>query len=305
MALAAIVEGATSSATDLNQVVNLLNGTTTNTQVTVNGPIGAQLAGTTAPMRYVGGVNTPQDVASIDGTPYSSFTNFYAPISVPLTYGTTDGVSNGTYYGAGDLTWAPGGPMAIGSSAPTSIGYDIAYPNAMTPALTPIQMGPITIGTGGYVCRVHQSAAVTVTSATQAVSCDTVDYDPRGMFRPSIIGSGRAITIPFPGLWGVMGFIHAAENTMSNQWGIALYQTVLSGPLTALTCPTVPSDTTNKYTGAGGMSMFALGFGVYSAGIVPGSQVQLAFAPIPTPPTTYSLDVSGPDRTFLAVWLIG
>ncbi|MFJ5532510.1 hypothetical protein [Streptomyces sp. NPDC093261] len=55
MGLYTVQNGAAIQANDINQVVNLLNGTTTNTPVTVSNRITAQLAGATAASGYVGG----------------------------------------------------------------------------------------------------------------------------------------------------------------------------------------------------------------------------------------------------------
>lgn len=55
MALYNVVRNNPSTAQDLNQVVNVLNGTTTDTQVTVANRISAQLTGATATSALVGG----------------------------------------------------------------------------------------------------------------------------------------------------------------------------------------------------------------------------------------------------------
>lgn len=55
MALYTVVSGNVALAADLNQVVNLLNGTDTATQLTVSNRIRAQLTGATAASGYVGG----------------------------------------------------------------------------------------------------------------------------------------------------------------------------------------------------------------------------------------------------------
>src|SRR5260221_314847 len=55
MALYTVSAGNVALAADLNQLVNLLNGTTTDTQVTVANRIRAQLTGATAASGYVGG----------------------------------------------------------------------------------------------------------------------------------------------------------------------------------------------------------------------------------------------------------
>lgn len=316
MALTPITEGATSSATDLNQVVNLLNGTTTNTQVTINGPVAAQMPGTSAAMRYVGGMPTPLDFSLFSDQTYADGLGdtFFAPLQIPLTYGGPGGSApvggsvNGTYYGRGDLAWAPGGPMAIGSTAPTSQPW--MQPSGFGLGTTSIgQNTPLTVGTAGYVCRAHQSGAVTVNSNTFLVGTDTVDYDPRGMYRPSAYGAGGAITIPFPGMWGVIATLHAAENLMIDQWEIV----TTSGPSGAVTrtplaAPDTPNNSGAGYTGTTAVAFAILGFG-YSAGTSPMNPndppYQLAFRVPTTPPNTYALDTSGPDRTYIACWLIG
>jgi hypothetical protein len=56
MGLYTVATGQSILAQDLNQVVNLLTGSGTSTQVTVSNRIQAQLAGATAPSGYVGGV---------------------------------------------------------------------------------------------------------------------------------------------------------------------------------------------------------------------------------------------------------
>jgi hypothetical protein len=316
VALTLITEGATSNATDLNQVVNLLNGTTTDTQVTVNGPISAQMPGTSAAMRYVGGIAPP-----LDYTLYGNQTHadglgdsFFAPIQIPLMYGSTATVGavgtsvNGTYYGASDMAWAPGGPIAIGATAPTSQpwiqagGLPLGNPS-------PGQNAPMTIGSGGYVCRAHQSGAVTVNSNTVLVGTDTVDYDPRGMYRPSAYGSGGAITIPFPGMWGFLASIHGAENQVIDQWQVVVTSGVTGiSTATPFPCPDTPNNAAAPYTGSSVTGFAILGFG-YNAGspaMNPGNPpYQLAFRVPFTPPNTYALDTSGPDRTYIAVWLIG
>lgn len=55
MALYTVVTGNTALAADLNQVVNLLNGTDTATQVSISNRIRAQMTGATAASGYVGG----------------------------------------------------------------------------------------------------------------------------------------------------------------------------------------------------------------------------------------------------------
>lgn len=317
MALTLISEGATSNATDLNQVVNLLNGTTTNTQVTVNGPIAAQMTGTTAAMRYVGGIAPPLDFTLFGDQTYTDGLGdtFYAPIQIPLTYGSATaatasagGSTNGSYYGATDMAWAPGGPIAIGSTAPTSQPWMQA--SAMPLGTASIgQNTPMTVGTGGYVCRAHQSGAVTVNSNTSLVGTDTVDYDPRGMYRPSAYGPGGAITIPFPGVWAFVASLHGAENQVIDEWQVVS----TAGPTLALSattfpCPDTPNNAAAPYTGSSVTGFIILGFG-YSAGTSPmnpnTAPVQLAFRVPNTPPNTYALDTSGPDRTYIAVWLVG
>lgn len=58
MALYTVTTGNTALAADLNQVVNLLNGSDTATQLTVSNRIRAQLVGATAASGYVGGTTT-------------------------------------------------------------------------------------------------------------------------------------------------------------------------------------------------------------------------------------------------------
>lgn len=58
MALYTVTTGNTALAADLNQVVNLLNGTDTATQLTVSNRIRAQMAGATTASGYVGGTAT-------------------------------------------------------------------------------------------------------------------------------------------------------------------------------------------------------------------------------------------------------
>lgn len=316
MALTLITEGAASNATDLNQVVNLLNGTTTNTQVTVNGPISAQIPGTTAAMRYVGGAAPPLDFALTGSQVYSDGLGdtFYAPVQVPLMYGSSTtsapagSSANGTYYGASDLTWAPGGPMAIGASAPTSQPW-VQASGLPLGTTAPGQNAVMTLGTGGYVCRAHQSSAVTINSNTVLVGTDTVDYDPRGMYRPSAYGTGGAITIPFPGLWAILASIHFAENSVIDEWQVVTTSgasNVVSA--TPFPCPDTPNNNLAPYTGSSVMSFTLFSFG-YNAGSVPmkpgNPPYQLAFRVPNTPPLSYSLDVSGPDRTYIACWLVG
>jgi hypothetical protein len=58
MALYTVTTGNTALAADLNQVVNLLNGTDTGTQLTISNRIRAQFTGATAASGYVGGTTT-------------------------------------------------------------------------------------------------------------------------------------------------------------------------------------------------------------------------------------------------------
>lgn len=58
MALYTVTTGNTALAADLNQLVNLLNGSTVGTDVIVSSRIRAQLAGATAASGYVGGTTT-------------------------------------------------------------------------------------------------------------------------------------------------------------------------------------------------------------------------------------------------------
>lgn len=270
MALTAIVEGATSSATDLNQVVNLLNGTDTATPVTVNGPIAAQLAGMPAPLRYVGGVGT---------RPPAAFSGAYIQTDPPQLTPFDGGSTASVYYQNGDLSWATaGGPLTI---------YDGSGFTSLANA----------IGSAGYACRVHQAAAYTVTTTgNNWVTGDTVDFDPRGMFQPSFLNaSGMAITIPFNGVWAIAGAIHGSGvNSMNVSWQLAGYQDQLDSfnPIYGVQISTT-SDNTNKYTG----TCF---FGINSFG--PG--MQFAYRPPAPPAANFSLDVSGADRTYLAAWLI-
>lgn len=97
MALYTITKGATSSTTDLNQLVNLLNGTTTDTQVTVANRITAQFTGATAASGYVGG----------------------APLSSSTTYATGDFITDP----ADGLIWACySGGVALGKWASAGTG---------------------------------------------------------------------------------------------------------------------------------------------------------------------------------------
>jgi hypothetical protein len=57
VALYNVVTGNTALAADLNQLVNLLNGTTPDTQVTVSNRIRAQMSGASVASGYVGGSN--------------------------------------------------------------------------------------------------------------------------------------------------------------------------------------------------------------------------------------------------------
>lgn len=301
MGLYQVQPGAQSDPNDLNQVVNLLNGTTTNIQMTVNGPISAQMSGLNA-MRYVGGTPTPATATfanqySID--PQS----FWAPISVPLTYGAATTSSNGTYYGSSDMAWAPGGPLALGSSAPTSQGWDTSFNPPQ-----PVQTGPITLGLGGYACRVHQSSPITVptTANFPNITGDTVDFDPRGMFQPAanqFTGGNRAITIPFPGVWAFLAAVHAAAGTNPVGWEISLSSGLTLNEL-ASPFADISSSATNTYTGSVGFTVISMTFesGRYLA---PGSPYQVSLNPVNPPSSPFSLDVSGPDRTFIACWLVG
>lgn len=268
MALTLITEGATSAANDLNQIVNLLNGTDTATQMTVNGPIAAQMPGMAAPLRYVGGVQArppaPFSIAYLQTDP---------PQLTPFDADTT----GSTYYQNGDLSWASaGGPLTIYAG------------NGFTSLANPI-------GVGGYACRVHQAGAQSITtSGNNWVTGDTVDFDPRGMFQPSFL-TGSAITIPFNGVWAVAGAIHSSGvNAMNVSWQLSGYQDQLDAfnPIYGVQVSTT-SDNTHKYTG----TCF---FGINSYG--PG--MQLAFRPPSPPAANFNLDVSGADRTYLAVWLV-
>lgn len=77
MALYAVTKNNPSAAQDLNQVVNLLTGTTTNTQVTVANRVTAQMTGATAASAYAGGYAGP---------PYGSGTFAAGDLSVDNYY---------------------------------------------------------------------------------------------------------------------------------------------------------------------------------------------------------------------------
>lgn len=274
MALTLITEGNTSSANDLNQIVNLLNGTTTNTQVTVNGPISAQLSPAAAPMRYVGG-RAAYPTPAIFNFLFTTVSD--APWPTDFDGG---GTFTGTYYKNGDLTWTTqGGPIGV---------YNYVTNNGID---------SVPVGTSGYVCRVHQAGAVTVSTTAQTiVTGDTIDFDPRGMVKPSITGSGIAIQIPFNGIWGIAAAVHGSGvNSINNSWFIEAFGNAFTnsaGP------PGVQissaQDNTHKYTGT-------VICGTFQAG--PGMQLGLTcFA---SAPVAYNLDVSGPDRTYISVWHVG
>lgn len=268
MALTTVTEGATSSANDLNQVVNLLNGTTTNTQVTINGPISAQLSPAVAPLRYVGGRN-PYPPQALFNFLYATFSDSPFPTDFD-----GQGAGKGTYYQGGDLSWGVnGGPIGV---------YNY-FPNE--------GLNATTVGTAGYVCRVHQAGAVAVsTSLITYVTGDTIDYDPRGMVKPSIVGAGTAIEIPFNGIWGIAAAIHGSGvNSMNVSWFVTGVNT--TGP--AGIQISAPQDNTNKYTGTYFCSFMNAGPGM-----------QIALSTIASAPAAFNVDVSGPDRTYIAVWLV-
>jgi hypothetical protein len=58
MGLYTVQNGTTIQANDINQIVNLLNGTTNNTPVTISNRITAQLTGASTPSGYVGGTTS-------------------------------------------------------------------------------------------------------------------------------------------------------------------------------------------------------------------------------------------------------
>jgi hypothetical protein len=298
VALTPTVEGATSAATDLNQIVNLLNGTDTATQMTVNGPISAQLTGATAPMRYVGGLAAPGPTHTGNWIG-DGFKGFYAPTSIPLTQGAADDQSNGSYYGLADLAWLPGGPIAIGAGSATAggwatDGFGHFFPN---------QNSQLNIGAGGYMCRVHQAAAVTVSAINQNVTGDTVDFDPRGMFQTTPQG-GSGINLPFGGNWFVLAGVHGSGvNSMNVQWELAVINDSGGGAIAAvsLPAPSSPADNTNKYTGAAGWGIV----NVADFLATPGNPSYIALRTLGTPGSSFSLDVSGADRTYLAAYLLG
>jgi hypothetical protein len=266
MALTQITEGNTSSANDLNQVVNLLNGTTTNTQVTVNGPISAQLSPAPAPLRYVGG-RKPYPYQPTFNFEYFTFSD--APFPTDFD---GQGQGLGTYYQNGDLSWVnAGGPIGVYNYVPLN-GLD------STPT-----------GVSGYVCRIHQAAAVSVsTSLITYVTGDTVDFDPRGMVKPSMLGSGIAIQIPFDGIWGIAGAIHGSGvNSMNVSWFITGINT--TGPFGIQI--SAPADNTHKYTGT-----------YFCAFMNAGPGMQLAYSTLQSAPAAFNVDVSAPDRTYLSVW---
>lgn len=271
MALTLITEGNTSASGDLNQIVNLLNGTTTNTQVTVNGPISAQLSPAPAPMRYVGGLNQFPAPASFN----FQFTELSSS-PFPTDFD-GQGLGLGTYYQNGDLSWvAQGGPIGI-------YNYDFLQGINGTPT-----------GTSGYVCRVHQTAAVAVsTSVITYVTGDTVDFDPRGMYKPSFLGTGGAITIPFNGTWGLAGAIHGSGvNSMNVSWVAQAQEAVGIGSqgITGIQV-SATQDNTHKYTGT-----YFCGF--FNAG--PG--MQIAISTLASAPAAFNVDVSSSTRTYIAIW---
>lgn len=271
MALTLITEGNTSSANDLNQVVNLLNGTDTATQMTVNGPVSAQLSPAPAPLRYVGG--------RLPFPPQATFNFLFNTISTTPFPTDFDGqaLGVGTYYQNGDLSWVSnGGPIGI---------YNYVFNNGIDG--TPL-------GTAGYVARVHQVAAVPVsTTAITYVTGDTVDFDPRGMYMPSILGPGGAIQIPFNGVWGIAAAIHGSGvNSMNVAWGISGQEgggIGQAGP-SGIQISAV-QDNTHKYTGTYFCGFMNLG---------PGMQV--AINTLASAPAAFNVDVSSSTRTYIAVW---
>lgn len=276
MALSQVAEGATSAANDLNQVVNLLNGTTTNTPVTINGPVAANLAGTSGYMRYVGGIPTPPPTVTNNAT--GTFTPGpilnYQPVAIPLGYQ----ASNAAYYTDADIAWCPGGPLAIAAASPLSVV-------------------PPPTGNGGYICRVHQAGALTINANGQVVTGDTIDYDLRGMVQPAQINgsTGIAITLPFFGTWGFAAAIHATTTgAMNVPW-------VFVGPASGFSAPgpDAVANNTVTYTGTS-----VSGISVGGSPGPNGASDQLYFITEGAPSPSFSLDVASPDRTFIACWLI-
>jgi hypothetical protein len=125
MALYSVVKNHASAAQDLNQVVNLLNGTTTSTRMTVANRISAQLSGATSPSALVGGSF---------GAPYGSGTFAVGDLSSDsyysllwTCYGATSGpYPQGTWQSAGTggmaARWHQGNPQTLSANQ-----YNLIY----------------------------------------------------------------------------------------------------------------------------------------------------------------------------------
>ncbi|MER6350682.1 hypothetical protein ABT186_02200 [Streptomyces sp. NPDC001634] len=130
MALYQVVRNQPSQAQDLNQIVNLLNGTDTATPITVSNRITAQMAGATPASAYVGGANW--------GPPFGAGTFAVGDMSIDPDYGmpwTCYQASGGPLpqgawqsSGAGGLVarWWQTNTQTLNSAAFTTITLDTA-----------------------------------------------------------------------------------------------------------------------------------------------------------------------------------
>lgn len=270
MALTAVTEGATSTVNDLNQIVNLLNGTTTNTQATLRGGFSSDLAG--APSRFIGGANAVHAQSFNPGTPVE-------PV-------------DGTYHlSQGDVTVLPGGPFAIGANPVGSF----ALLGGVTPGAIPGIWNPT--GGGGYVARMHLAGTVNLTSGSQFVTMDTIDFDPRGMVQPFAgPGGGLAITAPNNGAFAFVGSIrgkgvNSANCGFSLSWYNPAAGAIGSSVVCSATARQSPGTSTDYTGGSAAYVIFA------SKGM------QLCFTPAANPRATFQIDNTDSTRTYIAAWV--
>ena len=268
MALTAVSEGGTSNPNDLNQVVNLLNGTTTNTQVTLRGGFSSSLAGQSA--RFIGGSTAVVYPTFDSGTPAEPSDSSY-------------------HLQQGDLSVLPGGPFIIGS------GGTGTFLTGVSPGVPPTRWYPS--GNGGYAARMHLAGTVNVTGANQYITMDTVDFDPRGMVKPFAgPGGGLAITVPQDGAFAFTGAIRGkGVNSASCGFYLTWYDPATSSiGSSSLINQTTIRSASSAFDYTGGMA-FAVIF--VSVGM------QLCFTSVASPRSTFQVDNTDSSRTYISAWI--
>lgn len=183
MALYTVSTGNTALAADLNQVVNLLNGSDTATPVTISNRIRAQLTGSTATSGYVGGTTT--------GAPASGphvLGDFSIAQDGAVWICTTAGTP-GTFARAGVQLDASAGDIAnlAASAAAGAIGKasDAGHVHSWT------GLGVLSVANSWSALQTFSSGAALGTSPTANSSADTTGSTWTGTGYRLAIGFGN------------------------------------------------------------------------------------------------------------------